>query len=90
MVESSFAGRKNNSRRYPGAKSPRPDNYKFRKDEAKERQEAYDKLTTSSKLENIDKMFGVGIGAKKQRAKLAKKLEEEKVIKTSSTKKAKV
>lgn len=41
-----------------------------KKVEAKARQEAYDKLSTQEKIQQLDNQFGVGIGAKKQRYKL--------------------
>ena len=41
-----------------------------RQAEAKERQEAYNKLTPKQKLDKLDKKLGEGVGAKKQRAKL--------------------
>jgi len=43
----------------------------IRKQGAQTRQEAYDKLTPKQKLEQLDKKYGIGIGAKKVRAKLA-------------------
>lgn len=46
-----------------------------RREEAKVRQEAYDKLTTQQKIERLDRELGVGVGAVKQRAKLAKLVE---------------
>lgn len=44
--------------------------------EADERKEAYDKLSVKEKIARLDQKFGVGIGAKKQRERLAKLLEE--------------
>lgn len=41
-----------------------------RQNEAKERQAIYDKLTPKQKLAKLDKMFGQGVGAKKERAKI--------------------
>jgi len=64
-------GDKNNDRRFKGIKGRRPDNKKFRQDEAVIRLEAYNKLTTAEKIAKLDMMFGKDQGAKKQRAKLA-------------------
>ena len=44
-------------------------------EEAKERQAAYNKLTVSEKIAKLDKLFGKGKGAIKERIKLAKKLQ---------------
>ena len=44
-----------------------------KKSEAKERQEEYNKLTTTQKVVKLDLLFGGGLGAKKERAKLALK-----------------
>jgi hypothetical protein len=63
----------NNERKFPGVggAGSRPDNVKHKVAEAAERQEAYDKLSVKEKIEKLDQQFGVGVGAKKQRAKLA-------------------
>jgi hypothetical protein len=39
--------------------------------EAKERQAAYNKLSASEKIDVLDKVFGQGLGATRQRVKLA-------------------
>lgn len=47
--------------------------YKSKKDrqkEAVERQEAHDDLTTQQKIDKLDRKFGIGLSAKKERAKL--------------------
>jgi hypothetical protein len=49
----------------------------LRASSALERQAAYNTLTVQQKLERLDKQFGPGLGAKKQRAKLAKLLNKE-------------
>lgn len=41
-----------------------------------ERKEAHDKLSLSDKVAALDARLGKGVGAVKQRAKLAKKIEE--------------
>jgi hypothetical protein len=66
----------NNNRKYPDGTSPRPDLSKVRREEAKERQENYSKLTVEQKLAAIDAKLGMGIGAKKQRARLIAMLEK--------------
>ena len=43
-----------------------------RQQEAKERQEAYNKLSNSEKLAQLDKTFGKNKGAARQRARLNK------------------
>jgi len=43
--------------------------------EAKERQVDYNKLTIAERIAKLDKKFGKGLGAKKERAKLLKKSE---------------
>lgn len=49
----------------------------LRVEKAKERRLEYSKLTTKEKLEGLDKLLGVGIGAVRQRSKLSFKLESE-------------
>jgi len=49
--------------------------YHDRVDRAIERQAAWAALSPEEQLKAIDKRLGEGLGAKKQRAKLAKKLE---------------
>lgn len=66
--------RANNIRKFHGSSSHRPDKGRWRREEAKERQAAYDKLSTQEKIALMDRRLGVGIGGKKQRAKLAEKL----------------
>jgi len=64
--------RLNNNKRYPGG-GRRPDLRKFRQEEALVRQAAYDKLSVAEKLQRLDTLFGEGLGATRQRAKLAKR-----------------
>lgn len=47
-----------------------------RRAEALERQTSYDTVPAKDKLARLDRMFGVGLGAKKERAKLIKALEK--------------
>jgi hypothetical protein len=53
-------------RRYIGTSRNRPDNLKFRKEEAQQRQEAYDKLSIDEKLARLPEPPACA----KQRAKL--------------------
>jgi hypothetical protein len=66
-------GKRKNHRVYPGAKH-RPDLAQTRKDEAKERQAAYDNLSAQEKLNVLDGRLGKGVGAQKQRARLTAQL----------------
>jgi len=45
-----------------------------RRKEAEERQLLYSKLTVEQKIKRLDEQFGINIGAKKERAKLTKKV----------------
>lgn len=65
----------NNRRLYPGAKQP-AHKAKFRQEEAKERQQYWEQLSPIQKLNALDLRLGVGIGAKKQRKRLAALLEQ--------------
>lgn len=49
----------------------RNDRAKERRLEAEERQARYDALTVKEKVAKLDDLFGKGVGAKKERAKLA-------------------
>ena len=59
------------TRRFKGA-GPRPDHTEVKKKEAIERQSYYDTLTPVQKIEALDRKLGKGVGAVKQRARLAK------------------
>jgi hypothetical protein len=76
--------RENKARRFPGTNGPRPDLSKLKKEEAKERQEAYDKLSIGDKISLLDSRLGVGQGAKKQRVRLEGLLKTPPVIKQES------
>ena len=52
----------------------RKDTAEMRKKEAKQRQEAYDKLTPKEKIARLDQKLGKGVGATKQRARLKAQL----------------
>jgi hypothetical protein len=69
--------RHTNDRRYPNCKSPRPDKYKFRQEEAAERLAAWRALSTSDKIALLDRRLGAGIGATKQRSALQEQLQKE-------------
>jgi len=64
--------RQNNNRKHPDGSGRRPDNSKHKREEAVERQAGYESLTTAQKVAMLDQRLGVGLGAKKQRARLAK------------------
>jgi hypothetical protein len=70
-------GKKTNHRKYPGGRGKRPDNKKFRKEEAKERQAFYDGLSIKEKLEHIARQVKkMGGEAKRQIQKLQALLEK--------------
>lgn len=67
----------NNIRKFPGERGARPDNAKFRREEAAQRQAEYDKLTIKQKLAKLDEKLGPGQGAERQRARLMAQLEKQ-------------
>ncbi len=74
-------GKKGNhkrTRKFLGFKGPRPDLKELRRQEATERQAAYDNLSTAEKLERLKLKISTGKHgeAKKQLKKLTKQLEE--------------
>lgn len=68
--------RENNKRKFPDGSGPRPDLSDFKRTEAKNRQDDYDGLTIEQKITALDTKLGVGVGAKRQRARLAAILEK--------------
>lgn len=62
------------ARRNSGVRGKRPDLYESRCKEAAERSEAREHLTDAEQLARLDKRLGVGIGAAKERARLAAKM----------------
>lgn len=48
-----------------------------KKEEAQERQAYYDSLSATEKIKRLNEKFGPGLGAKKERAKLAYWLQKE-------------
>jgi hypothetical protein len=65
----------NKSRKYPAANHQPCHIAHLRVAEAKERQEYADSLTVQQKIDRLDTKFGVGVGAVKERAKLATRLQ---------------
>jgi hypothetical protein len=74
--------RTNNRRLFPAAKSPRPDHYKGRQDEAKERLEAWNKLSPQEQLKALDSRPGE---SKKQRARLLAKINKTTAVEPTAT-----
>ena len=52
-----------------------PKTIEQKRNEAKERQEKYNNLSIKERIAKLDKKFGKGIGAKKERTKLRKRKE---------------
>jgi hypothetical protein len=65
-----MATKLNNRHVYPDANHQPRHLARLRRESAVERQAAYDQLTIQQKLEALDRQFGVGLGAQKQRARL--------------------
>lgn len=63
------------TRKYPGIRGRRPDNKKFRVDDAKKNMDARAGRTNEQQLARLDTLFGKGLGAKKERARLLKAIE---------------
>jgi glycerol dehydrogenase-like iron-containing ADH family enzyme len=75
----------NNNRKWPDGTSPRPDLSGIKRTEATDRQEYYDKLTVEQKIAALDKNLGVGVGAKKQRARFAALLNKKNIVVAPTT-----
>ena len=82
-----MAAKLNNRRVFPDANHQPNHKARFRVEEAKERQTAYDGLTVQQKLDLLDTRLGKGVGATKQRTRLARLLEEQNKPKVQETKK---
>ena len=67
----------NSKRRYEGG-GPRPDNNKIKRDEAKERQEAWARLSPVQQLKELDRRLGEGQGAGAQRTRILARIEKAK------------
>ena len=80
MVIGIRANRKDNSKRRFTGGGPRPDNRKHKQEEAKERAEAWQKLSLVQQLKRLDEIFGEGKGAKKQRAKIEARINRPKQV----------
>lgn len=62
-------------RRYPGTTTRlRPDRAEQRQIAAAARQAARAELTPAQQLARLDQLFGAGVGAKRERARLAKQI----------------
>jgi len=53
--------------------------------EAKSRQDFYNSLTPQQRLDNLDRIFGKGVGAAKERARLNKLVEKNTLAKDVAT-----
>lgn len=65
------SGKQNSHRKHSGG-GPRPDRAADRRTEAVERNAAWGELSTQKQLAELDRRLGKGVGARKQRARLAK------------------
>lgn len=67
-------GRKDNSNRKFTGSGPRPDLKEFKRDEAEIRVMAWQRLTPKEQLAVLDRRLGPGVGATKERAKIAARM----------------
>lgn len=67
----------NSKRRYSGS-GPRPDNNEIKASEAKDRNDAWAKLSPVQQLKALDERLGKGVGAAKQRARLQARIDNPK------------
>ena len=65
-------GKNNAARKYKGG-GPRPDLRELRQREATQRQLERNELSALSQLKKLDAMFGKGVAARKERARLSRK-----------------
>jgi hypothetical protein len=65
------SGKQNKARRHVGG-GPRPDNNVDKRKEATERNEAWAELSPAKQLAELDRRLGRGVGAVRQRARLAR------------------
>lgn len=75
MTEIAFRGKgKNNDhRKFPGERGPRQDRAELKRAEAAERNTYWAGLSRAEQIAALDRRLGKGIGAKRQRARLAAK-----------------
>lgn len=66
-------GGKKNGRKFTGG-GPRPDNTAYKQQEAKGRDAAWAALTPLEQIASLDRRLGKGLGAVKQRSKVALRL----------------
>lgn len=67
------SGKQNSNRKHVGG-GPRPDRSADKRDDAIARNEAWSGLTPQRQIAELDRRLGAGVGAKKQRARLARAL----------------
>lgn len=72
------ANSKDNSGRKFSGDGARPDNNEIKRQEAKERDAAWQKLSPKEQLEALDRRLGKDVGATRQRARLAMLIEKAK------------
>ncbi len=64
----------NSKRKFPGEHGPRPDLAAVKREEATTRRLLWEQLSPAEQLRALDMRLGKGIGAKKQRARIAAKM----------------
>jgi hypothetical protein len=65
------SGKTNKARRHSGG-GPRPDQLATKRSEAVERNAGWSELSPQKQLAELDRRLGKGVGARKQRARLAR------------------
>jgi len=65
------SGKQNKARKFTGG-GPRPDLVATKRAEATERNASWSELSTQKQLAELDRRLGKGVGARKQRARLAR------------------
>mgnify|MGYP001594663661 CR=1 FL=1 len=78
-----FRGKKQNKRKFPGIRGPRPDMKEFRKKTADDNVTAWRKLSPVEQISELDKRLGKGVGASKQRARIKSLVEGRKQKKSA-------
>lgn len=78
MIEQTFKKARNNSRKFPGERGPRPDLAEARRELATRLLAAVSRdMTPEARLATLDLRFGVDQGAGRERARIARQLETE-------------